>query len=151
MPQLTGMQIDISLNSVDITVSKITLTITDNSTSAKSRGVPDGRLRGSVEGNGSIELDTYNFNLLIEEAQKAGSFRDLEPFDVLWYADANTIEMKVEAFGIVLKLSDILDIDANGEDGLIHKIDYDVTGRDFVKINDVPYLRSIEIEHIPSS
>lgn len=150
MPQITGLDVDISFDSVNITVSKITLSITDNSKTAMSRGVADGPLRGSVEASGSLELDSYNFGLLSEEAKRAGSWRGMKTFDTMFYADA-AAKLKIESFGNKLKISDLLDIDANSEEGLIHKLDFDVTGRDFIKINGAPYLMNSETEHLPSS
>ncbi len=150
MPQISGLEVDISLNSVNITVSKITLSITDNSKAAMSRGVPDGTLRGSVEASGSMELDSYNFGLLCEDAKRAGSWRGMGTFDLMFYADAQA-ELKVEAFENKLKVSDLIDIDPNSEEALIHKLDFDVTGRDFIKINGTPYLMASETEHLPSS
>jgi len=149
MPQLSGLEVDISFDGVDITVQKINLTVTDNSKAATSRGMPDGTLRGSIEASGSIELDTYNFKLLSEEADRAGSWRGMKPFDLIFFADAAT-DIKIESFGNKLKISDLIDVDPNSEEALVHKLDFDVTGRDFIRINGTPILMAKEIEHLSS-
>ncbi len=69
------------MGDLKVHVETATLDITDNSAVALTRGVPDGWVAGDVAAAGEMELDTTNFNLLIEAAGKAGSFRELEPFD----------------------------------------------------------------------
>ncbi|MGE6433143.1 phage protein [Shewanella baltica] len=146
---LSGLDVDITIGSTDITVDKITLDIEDNSKASKSRGVSSGWLKGAVGAKGSIELNTENFSRLSDEAKAAGSWRALLPFDVMWYAKTD-IELKVEAFGCQLKITNLLDVDQKeGGDGMIHKIDYEVVGRDFIKINGTPYLDAKEVEHLP--
>lgn len=147
MPQISALEVDISLNSSNIIANKMTISITDNSKAAKSKGMPDGTLRGSVEATGSFEFDSYNFGLLLEDAKKAGSFRGMKPVDVLAHADA-AVKLKVGAYGCKMKLSDVLDVDYTSEDGLVHKVEFYVTGKDFIKINDVPYLDSDEVAHL---
>ncbi len=147
--KVSGLDVDISFDDMDITVEKITLDIEDNSKGSKSRGVTSGRLRGSISAKGSVELNSYNFNRLVERARKAGSWRQLPPFDVMFYAKTVDVEMKMEAFGCYFNLTNLLDIDqVEGGDGLVHKLDYEVTGRDFVKINGVPVLSADEVKHL---
>lgn len=147
MTAISALDVDISLDSSNIIANKMTISITDNSKAAKSKGMPNGVLRGSVEATGSFEFDSYNFGLLMESAKKAGSFRAMKPVDVLAYANTDTT-LKVGAYGCKMKLSDVLDIDTTGDDGLVHKVEFDVTGKDFIKINDVPYLDSDEVAHL---
>lgn len=66
----------------------------------------------------------------------------IKPQDFLWYAKAGNEEMKVEAFGCKLIVSDILDIDPKGGTVTTHKIKFLVTSPDFVRINGIPYLES---------
>lgn len=61
-----------------------------------------------------MELDTTNFNLLIDAARSAGSFRELAPFDQVFFAKAGDEELRVEAFGCRLKISSLLNIDPKG-------------------------------------
>ncbi|WP_045409954.1 phage protein [Vibrio jasicida] len=147
--KISGLDVDISFDEMDITVEKITLDIEDNSKASKSRGVTSGRLRGSVGAKGSVELNTFNFNRLAKEAEKAGSWRQLPSFDVMFYVKTPDLEFKVEAFECYLNLTSLLDIDqVEGGDGLVHKLDFEVTGRDFIKINGVPVLSAAEVKHL---
>ncbi|MDD9174495.1 DUF2597 family protein [Aliivibrio sp. S2TY2] len=145
---LSGLDVDVTIGSTDITVDKITLDIEDNGKASKSRGVNSGWLTGSIGAKGSIELNTENFNRLSKAADNAGSWRELPFFDFMMYAKTN-LELKVEAFDCKLKLTNLLDVDQKeGGDGLVHKLDYEVCGRDFVKINGTPILSLKEIEHL---
>ena len=85
-------------------------------------------------------------SLLIEAARRAGSFRKLEPFDTVFFAKAGEDELRVEAFGCKLKVSSLLDIDPKGGSKSTHKVPFDVTSPDFIRINGVPYLDASEIE-----
>lgn len=111
-----------------------------------TRGVPDGYVEGDVAAAGEFELDTSNFRLLIDAARSAGSFRELKPFDVVFFAKAGDDELRVEAFGCKVKVSSLLGIDPKGGEKTKHKVPYEVTSPDFVRINGVPYLAATEIE-----
>ncbi|CAI8959265.1 DUF2597 family protein [Pseudomonas mosselii] len=146
MAKISGMNFDISVGDLKIHVETATLDITDNSAVAQTKGVPDGWVAGDVSASGELEVDTTNFNLLIEAAGKAGSFRQLETFDQLFYAKTPTDEIRVEAFGCRLKISSLLNIDPKGGEKTKHKLPFDVTSPDFIHINGVPYLSAEEIE-----
>ena len=144
MSKISGMSFDFDLSGTQIHADKMTLDITDNTTVAKTKGVPNGFTNGDVEAAGELELDSTNYLLLIEQAKAAGSFRKLEPFDITSYAKAGDDELKVEAFGCKITISSLLDIDNNSSDKTVHKLPFVVTDPDFVKINGVPYLSSEE-------
>lgn len=146
MAKIGGMNFDISLGDTAVHVETVTLDITDNSAVSQTGGVPDGFVDGDVAAGGEIEVDTTNFNLIIAAAKTAGSFRELEPFDSLFYAKTPTDELRVEAFGCKLRISSLLNIDAKGGEKHKHKIPFDVTSPDFIRINGVPYLSAKEIE-----
>ncbi|POF99982.1 phage protein [Pseudomonas putida] len=146
MSRISGMNFDINVGDMLIHVETATLDITDNSAAVQSGGVPDGWVDGDVSASGELELDTANFNLMIEAARKAGSFRRLEPFDSLFYAKTPTDEIRVEAFGCKPKISSLLNIDPKGGEKSKHKVPFDVTSPDFIHINGVPYLDAEEIE-----
>ncbi|MBI6895255.1 DUF2597 family protein [Pseudomonas putida] len=146
MAKISGMNFDINVGDLKIHVETATLDITDNSAVAQTRGVPDGWVAGDVAASGELELDTTNFNLVIEAAGKAGSFRQLETFDQLFYAKTPTDEIRVEAFGCRFKISSLLNIDPKGGEKTKHKLPFDVTSPDFIHINGVPYLSADEIE-----
>ncbi|HGE1973605.1 TPA: phage protein [Pseudomonas aeruginosa] len=148
MARISGMNFDITLGDLQVHVEKATLDITDNSAVAQTRGVPDGFVDGDVTASGEYELDAANFALLIEAAKRAGSFRKLEPVDSLFYAKAGDSEVRVEAFGCKLKVSSLLDIDPKGGSKTTHKVPFDVTSSDFIRINGVPYLDASETEDL---
>lgn len=146
MARISGMNFDVNLGDLQIHVEKATLDITDNSAAVQSKGVPDGHVDGDVAASGEFELDSANFALLIQAAKNAGSFRKLEPFDTVFFAKAGEDELRVEAFGCKVKVSALLDIDPKGGSKTTHKVPYDVTSPDFIRINGVPYLDASETE-----
>lgn len=146
--RLSGMNFNVNLGDIMLQVDTASLAITDNSSVSQTGGVPDGFVDGDVSASGELSLNASNFNLISEAAKSAGSWRGMQTFDILFYAKTSKDEMKVEAFGCRIKLSDILDIDKKGGSASLFKIPFDVTSPDFVNINGVPYLRSEEIENI---
>ncbi|PWB34662.1 DUF2597 domain-containing protein [Pseudomonas sp. SDI] len=146
MSRIGGKNFDISVGDLQVHVESCTLDITDNSAVAQTRGVPDGYVDGDVSASGEFEFDTMNFNLLIEAARTAGSFRQLAPFDSVFFGSAGDQELKVEAFGCRLKVSSLLSVDPKGGEKSKHKVPFDVTSPDFIHINGVPYLAASEIE-----
>ncbi|GAA4649030.1 DUF2597 family protein [Kistimonas scapharcae] len=146
--RINGKSFDFDLSGLSIHVNKFTLDITDNTATAKTKGVPDGFTDGDVEGAGEIEVDRTNFRLIIEAAKKKGSFRGLEPFDINAFAQAGDDELRVEAFGAKLTLSSLLDVDPNSADKSLFKIPYMITSPDFVRIDGVPYLAPDEVDSL---
>mgnify|MGYP002759428832 FL=1 len=115
---------------------------------AQTRGIPDGFVDGDVAAEVEFELDAKNFTLLSDAAKRAGSWRGMAPDDVLFYADTGDETMKVEAFGVKLQISDLLDVDPKGGSKGVHKIKGFVTSPDFVHINGVPYLSQEDTRHL---
>ena len=146
MSRIGGKNFDINLGDLQIHVESCTLDITDNTAVAQTRGVPNGTVDGDVSASGEFEFDTNNFNLLIEAARSAGSFRQLEPFDSVFFAKAGDEELRIEAFGCKLKVSSLLSVDPKGGEKTKHKVPFDVTSPDFIRVNGVPYLAASEIE-----
>lgn len=146
MSRIGGKNFDVNLGDLLIHVENCTLDVTDNTAVAQSRGVPNGHVDGDVSASGEMEFDTSNFNLLIEAARSAGSFRELEPFDVVFFAKAGDEELRVEAFACKLRVSSLLSVDQKGGEKSKHKVPFDVTSPDFIRINGVPYLAAAEIE-----
>jgi hypothetical protein len=144
--RIGGKNFDVNLGDSLIHVQTCTLDITDNTAVAQSRGVPNGHVDGDVAAGGEMEFDTANFTLLIDAARAAGSFRALEPFDIVFFAKTPVDELRVEAFGCKLRVSSLLNIDTKGGETSKHKVPFDVTSPDFVHINGVPYLDAAEIE-----
>ena len=146
MSRIGGKNFDVNLGDLQVHVDSCTLDITDSTAVAQSKGVPNGHVDGDVSASGEMEFDTSNFNLLIEAARSAGSFRKLEPFDVVFFAKAGDEELRVEAFGCKLRVSSLLSVDPKGGETSKHKVPFDVTSPDFIRINGVPYLDASEIE-----
>lgn len=146
MSRIGGKNFDVNLGDLLIHVENCTLDVTDNTAVAQSRGVPNGHVVGDVSASGEMEFDTSNFNLLIEAARSAGSFRALEPFDIVFFASTPSEEFRVEAFACKLRVSSLLGITPKGGETSKHKVPYDVTSPDFIRINGVPYLDAKEIE-----
>ncbi|EDW1158278.1 DUF2597 family protein [Salmonella enterica subsp. enterica] len=146
--RISGMSFDVSFNGRVIHVKTITLDVTDNTKAIQERGVPNGWVRGDAKASGELELDTVNFQLLGEAAREAGSWRDIEEADFLFFAQAAKTELRVEAFGCKLVLSNLLNIDSKGGDSLSHKIKYLVTSPEFVKIDGIPILSATDVRDL---
>ncbi|MEN9531656.1 MAG: hypothetical protein RIQ83_880 [Pseudomonadota bacterium] len=146
--RISGQSFDTTLMGTMVHVEKASLSITDNSAVAQTRGIPDGFVDGDVAAEVEFELDAKNFTLLSDAAKRAGSWRGMEPDDVLFYADTGAETMKVEAFGVKLQISDLLDVDPKGGSKGVHKIKGFVTSPDFVHINGVPYLSQEDTRHL---
>ncbi|HDX8643673.1 phage protein [Aeromonas hydrophila] len=146
--RISGQNFDIELLGTMVHVEKASLTITDNSAVAQTRGIPDGYVDGDVSAECEFELDAKNFKLLSNAAKRAGSWRGMKPEDVLFYADNGDETMKVEAFGVKLQLSDLLDIDPKGGSKTVHKVKGFVTSPDFIHLDGVPYLSEDDTRHL---
>ncbi len=146
MGRISGMNFDVTLGDLQVHIEKASLDITDNSAVAQTKGVPDGHVDGDVAASGEFEMDSANFGVLMEAARRAGSLRRLAPFDTLFFAKTPIEELRVEAFGCKVKIASLLDIDFKGGSKSTHKVPFDVTSPDFIRINGVPYLDATEIE-----
>ncbi|WP_281946382.1 phage protein [Vibrio parahaemolyticus] len=146
--RISGKNMHFSLGDYKLKAQKVSLSITDNSAVNKTSGVPDGYVDGDVEASGEMELTTQQFNLLSKAAKQAGSWRGMPDFDALFYGKIDKDELKIEAFGCRIKISDLLDADSNGGSALVHKLPFEVTSPDFVSINGVPYLRPDETDDL---
>ncbi|WP_163832245.1 phage protein [Spartinivicinus ruber] len=146
--RISGKSFDVSLGDFMVHVEKASLDITDNRSPVYNRGVPNGYVDGDVSATGEIELDAANFKLVLDAASQAGSFRGLEPFDMVYFAKAGEEELRVEAFGCLIKITNLLDIDSKGGEKSLIKLPYDVTSPDFIKINGLSYLRPDETENL---
>ncbi|WP_067522423.1 phage protein [Endozoicomonas ascidiicola] len=146
--RISGKSFDVTIGSSLVHVDAMSASIEDNRSTVKDGGVPNGYVDGDVGCSGELELDWDNFQLMLEEARRAGSWRGMDTFDIVVYANTGKTEAKVELFDCLLKISDLLDIDPNGGEKSKVKLPFDVTGRDFVHIGGLPYLRPEEIEDL---
>ena len=146
--RISGQSFDTTLMGTMVHIEKASLSITDNSAVAQTRGIPDGYIDGDVAAELEFELDAKNFKMLCESAKRQGSWRGMKPDDVLFYADTGTEIMKVEAFGVKLLVSDLLDIDPKGGSKSVHKVKGFVTSPDFIHLDGVPYLSKDDTRHL---
>ena len=146
--RISGKSFDINVGNNLIHVDKATLSIEDNTQAVKTKGIPSGYVAGDVAATGELDIDALNMQLLISEAETAGGFRAIAPVDIVFFADTGDEELKVEAFDCLLKITSLLDIDANGGAKHMTKIPFEVTSTDFVRINGTPYLSNSEVRDI---
>jgi len=146
--RLSGQSFDVNMSGELVHFEKVSLDITDNTSAASTQGVPDGHVNGDVAAEGEVEISSKTLQQFSALARSAGSWRGIEPVDFLFYAKAGTEEVKVEAFGCKLILSNLLDLDPKGGSITTHKIKYFVTSPQFVNINGVPYLERAATENL---
>lgn len=139
---LGGADFDIMIGDLLVHVENMTATISDNRQAVMTRGVPNGYVDGDVSCSGDIELDTKNFNLVTEVARTYGSFREMPTFDIIYMGKNVSGQHKQELYGCLINVSDLLNNDSKGGEKLKHKLPFQVTSPDFVRINGVPYLSS---------
>ncbi len=146
--RISGKSFNIQLGDLLIFVNSMTADIEDSRAVAKDRGIPNDFVDGEVGCSGELEVDAQNLKLITDAASRAGSFRDLKPFDINTFADTGNEKMKVELFGCLLRISSLLDIDQAGGEKHMTTIAFDVTSPDFVRINDVNYLSRTDTDDI---
>ena len=125
---------------LEVDFENVTLSIEDSGSEAMDKGRPNGFLDGEVKASGEIEVDLENYGIIQQAVRAFGSWSDFPVQDILFFASSDDLEEKVEAFGCKLYLSEVVNAKASGGEKLIKKIPYKVTGKDFVKLNDIPYL-----------
>ncbi len=137
---ISGMDVNVSLGTQLINVKQFTLNIEDGMKETTTRGVANGFVNGVTSASGEITVDTENFNRIIEEARKVGSYQQLPAFDIIGLGQTVNQKLKTAAYGCKLSVSKLLDAAGDGGDKLEHTIPYKVTDPRFVEINGVPYL-----------
>jgi hypothetical protein len=138
--RFSGRNFDVDIGGVMVHVKTASATINDETAVAKTRGVTDGHTDGSVTCDVEYELDLNNFRKLQQSARSAGSWRAVEPFDCMFYANNGTDEDKIEIFGVKLLIADLISVDPDSNDKTTRKLKGFVTSPHFVKINGIPYL-----------
>ena len=123
-----------------VEAEEVSLSIEDGGTEAMDGGRPNGYLEGEVKASGDVSVDKENFDLINEAAKAAGSFSQLPAQNFIWHADVEGETELIEAYGCKLHISEVVNVKSSGGEKLLKKIPYRVTGRDFVRINGVPYL-----------
>lgn len=146
--RISGKDVDVMIGDLMVNIENYTLTIEDGTTVAKTRGVPNGHVDGDTGASGEIEVDTANFNVILSAAKTAGSFKAMEPFDIVSNAETPVESINVEAFGCKLRVSELMAAAATGGEKLKYKLPFDVTSPDFIRINGIPYLDASETENL---
>lgn len=141
---LSGQDFDVMLGDVMVHVENLSATISDNRKAVQTRGIPNGFVNGDVGCSGDLEIDSVNMKLLIDSARSSGSFRELPPFDIVCVGKNIDNEQKIELFGCLLQITDLFNLDGKGGEKNKHKIKFDVTSPDFVRIDGVPYLSTTD-------
>jgi hypothetical protein len=146
MKRVSESGFSFTLGDFKIRAESASLSIDDGRKAVKDGGVPNGYVDAEVSASGDIELDAKNLALLAEQAKGAGSWQSIEPVDILFYAKGTSEEQKVEAFGCLLNLSDIVNYDPTSDKKAVTKVSFEVTSPDFVRINGIPYLDEARTE-----
>ncbi|HEO9045955.1 TPA: DUF2597 family protein [Enterobacter kobei] len=135
--RIGGMDFDITVGTTLIHVESVSLDVTDNSAVTQTRGVPDGWVNGDKSAEGEMELSESEFKKLNEEARLAGSWDDMDVFDILFYAETVSDYSKIEAFGCKLKVTSALSFDPKGGEKAKKKVAFMVTSPDFIHLDGV--------------
>ncbi|KMK51474.1 tail protein [[Actinobacillus] muris] len=138
--RISGMSFDFWMGAMPVHADNVSLSISDNTAVAQTRGIPDGYVDGDVTAEGEITVDEKNFTKFSSIAAAAGSYRDMPLTDFVFWASRGGTRAKIEVFGVKLILSDLLDLDSQGGSKTTKKIKFIVTSPDFIRINGVPYL-----------
>ncbi|MEE7625442.1 phage protein [Methylobacter sp. Wu8] len=145
---LSGQDFDVMFGDAMVHVENLSASISDNRKAVQTRGIPDGYVNGDVACTGDLEIDSANLTLLIDSARSSGSFRELPPFDIVCVGKTIDHEQKIELFGCLLSISDLFNLDGKGGEKNKHKIKFEVTSPDFVRIDGVPYLSAKDIRDL---
>jgi hypothetical protein len=140
--RFSGRSFDTTLFGEFVHVKSATATINDESEAAFTRGVTDGYTDGKVSCDVEVELDLSQFKKVHSAAKTAGSYRGIDPEDMMFYANNGDDEDKVELFGVKFVLADIIGIDPESTDKSTRKLKGFVTSPLFVRINGTSYLSS---------
>lgn len=146
--RIGGQAFDIIIGTEIVHVENINLDITDNTSVAQNRGVPNGHVDGDCTAEGEIEVDTLNFKKISAAARAAGSWRASPVTDALFYANTGDEELKIEIFGVKLILTSVLTVNPKGGEKATHKIKYLVTSPNFVRIDGVPVLSETDVRDL---
>ncbi|KZN61203.1 phage protein [Pseudoalteromonas luteoviolacea] len=145
---LGGKDFDCFMGDSLVHVTEASVKVTDGRKVKTVRGVPMGWIDGPVEAEVILKLDHQNFLLLLAQAQQAGSWKGIEPFDVAFTASVAAGDLNVDAFGCMPQLEELLNIKAEGGEENLFAVKCLITSPDFVHINGVPYLASEEVRNL---
>ena len=140
--RISGRDVEVRLPSGILThFDSVNLNLASGTKAVNSAGYPAGWVYGEVTGDGDLQVDPDELVKLLEEAESAGSWEEMDALDLVLYANTGELELKIEAFGAKLDFPDVK-VDAKGGDKLTHGIKFQITGTDYVHINGVPLARA---------
>ena len=139
--RISGREIDARLsNGQRLLFESISLNTSSGIKAVKDQGYPAGWVYGEISGSGEIEISTEDMLVLNEQADLAGSWEELQEMDLTFFAKAGSLELNIEVFGVKVDFPGF-DFNGKGGDKLTHKIPFEITSEDFVKINGVRLAR----------
>lgn len=143
MQRLSALNFTVLIGDMIVQVESMTASIDDQTKAVKTNGIPNGYVSGEMSCSGEIEVDSQNFKLITDVARTAGSFEQLPPFDVLAIGKTLSQQQKIELFGCKFMISDLFAKDNKGGEKTKHKLKFEVTSPDFVRIDGVPVLSPV--------
>ena len=141
MQRISGQDVEARLsNGLRMLFDSASLNLEDGITATSDQGYPSGWVFGEVKGDGEVEVSTDTLELVRAEADAAGSWAQMPEFDLTFFTQVGSLELKVEVFGIKLRFPSF-EFDGKGGDKLMHKIPFVIGSPDFVKLNGTPLAR----------
>lgn len=146
--KLSGIDVAVKIGGYMVQFEEVSLSIEDKSKAVTSKGRPNGYVQGAVSASGTITVDTDNLLVLLDVAKSAGSWQQMDAFDVSFSAETKGTSLSIEAFECLIKMADLLKANPSDEEKLTHTLPFEVTGKDFIRINGVPYANTDDIESL---
>ena len=141
--RISGRDVVVKLsNGTRLLFEQVNVNLDDGITATSDQGYPNGWVHGKVKGDGDIEVSTETLLTLNEEAELAGSWEEMEAFDVTMYAQAGDLEMYVKLHGVKLRMPNF-QFSGEGGEKVTHQINFVITSPDFVRLNGVPLAKRV--------
>jgi hypothetical protein len=145
---LSGKDFDVFIGSKMVHVIDASVKVTDGRKVKTTRGIPVGFIDGPVSAEVTFKLDHENFLLLEGQAKEAGSWKGIPAFDMSFLAETQIGKKNIEVFGVLPSLDEILNLKAEGGEEDVITVKGDITSKDFIKINGIPYLTVEEVRDL---
>lgn len=145
--RIGGKDVRLFVGGFYLTADKFDLKIDDKRAVAQTNGVPNGWVDGEVSASGSITLDSMQFTILMDSLLISGgaaAWKDIDPQDIKAFASAGGLPKNIDAYGCLLRISDLWSTESKGGEKATHTIEFDVTSPDFIHIDGIPYLSAAE-------
>jgi len=145
---LGGKDFDVFMGDKMVHVIEASVKVTDGRKVKTVRGIPVGFIDGPVSAEVTFKVDHENFLLIEGQAKSAGSWKGIPPFDMSFLAEVKAGTKNIEAFGVLPSLDEILSLKAEGGEEDTTTLKGEITSKDFIKINGIPYLTSDEVRDL---